>query len=130
MSGVDVLDGGRKRRRAGHVLRRRRRLVTVDDDRGEHGREGLDAIRGLLGRQLVGFRIDDLDREPFGAHERGDEAGPDRVLDRGQPLAERLVDSRAAAGINENEIRELLACGRSLPMTDSIMYGGRPLTSL
>ena len=101
--------------------------MTVDHDGDEHRREGFDAIGGLLGRQLVGFGIDNLDGEPFGAHERRDEAGPHRVLHRRQPLAERLVDSRAAAGVNENEIRSSVS---SLPMTDSIMYGGRPLTSL
>ena len=103
--GVDVLDGSRKRRRAGHVLGRRRRLMTVDHDCHENRRERVDAIRGHFGRQFVSFRIDNLDGEPFGAHEGGNEAGPDRVLNRGQPLAERLVDSRAAAGVNENEIR-------------------------
>ena len=103
--GIDVLDGGRKRRRARHVLRRRRWLMTVDHDCDENRREGFDADGGLLGRQLVSFRIDNFDGESFGAHERGNETSPYRVLNRGQPLAERLVDSRAAAWVNENEIR-------------------------
>ena len=62
---VGVLDRSCERRGAGHVLRRCRRLMTVDDDGDEDRRQGVDAIRGLLGRQLVGLGIDNLDREPL-----------------------------------------------------------------
>ena len=61
--GHDVLDRGRQRRGSRHVLGGRRRLVTIDDDGGEHRRKSLHAIRDLLGCELVGFGIDNLDRE-------------------------------------------------------------------
>ena len=81
--------------------------MAIHDDRGQDGGEGLHAIRRLLRRKLVSFCVDDLNREAIGAHERGDEACPDRIFDRGQPFAQRLVNACAAAGINENEVRGL-----------------------
>ena len=59
-----ILDRGCQGGRAGHVLRRCRRLMTVNHDRNNDGREGLDAIRRPLGRQLIRLCIDNFDGEP------------------------------------------------------------------
>ena len=79
-------------------------MMAVDDDGGEPRPEIGDA-RGSFGwRELVGLGIDDRHGIALRADERRDETRPDGILDGGQGRAERLIDLRPAAGIDEDEI--------------------------
>ena len=77
--------------------------MTVHDDRDEPRVDRVHAFGDLHRRQLVGLRIDDLRLRTPGA-ERGDQPGPDGVLNRRQTRAQRLVNTRACAGVDEDHV--------------------------
>ena len=78
--------------------------MTVHDDHNEARVDRVHSFGDLRRRQLVGFRVHDLDLVPLLTDERGNKPGPDRVLNGRQTRAKRLVNTRSCAWIDENHI--------------------------
>jgi len=79
--------------------------MAVDDDRRQRRLEMLHALGDLIGRQLLRLGVDEIDGQPLDAAEGRHQAGPHRVLDSRQLLAQALVHLATAAGIDQQQIQ-------------------------
>src|SRR5438874_900816 len=82
--------------------------MPVHHDCGKYRLSLSYSLRHLGRRKLLRLSINDLDGQAAVSREGGYQPRPDWWLNSGQRFAERLVDRRAAAGIDEQKI-ELVA---------------------
>ena len=138
---ADALDRRHDRGGACHVLGRGGRLMTVDDDGHEAWMQIDDSCRRFFRAEVVRFSVDELHREAAAPDEGRNQSRPHRVFDRGEPLAERLIQSHPAPGIHEHEVETACAHivtssagsvsrGIVTPIVDATTYCGRLRTSL
>ena len=99
--GRRFLDRGRYGAGADHLLRGGRRLMAVHDQTDQPRLVLTYSLCDVAGVELVRLGIEDRDAMTAIAHIAGDQAAPERRLDRRQLVAEILIDAPAFAGIDQ-----------------------------